>query len=159
MMPACGCMPICIARKATCRTQIIGIAAAARLRRRATSRRNGKAWRDHSWRRFRDGGRRLRLRNGGPSEASPVALRVGEATGAGQGWHWSFCLELDRWRATPEQRGLMMAPDHGGSCAGLLYGLVWREIGFGISAPLISVQEHAAIDDEINAGDEACPVG
>jgi cation transport protein ChaC len=62
--------------------------------------------------------------------------------GIAKGWHRSFCLELDRWRATPEQRGLMMALDHGGSCAGLLYelaeealnetvyGLVWREISF-----------------------------
>ena len=73
---------------------------------------------------------------------NPTFTSVGRRHGVARGWHRSFCLELDRWRATPEQRGLMMALDHGGSCAGLLYelpeaglddtvyGLVWREISF-----------------------------
>jgi cation transport protein ChaC len=73
----------------------------------------------------------------------PTFTSVRRKRGIARGWHRSFCLELDRWRATPEQRGLMMALDHGGSCAGLLYelaeeglaeavyGLVWREISFG----------------------------
>ena len=73
---------------------------------------------------------------------NPTFASVGRKRGIAKGWHRSFCLELDRWRATPEQRGLMMALDHGGSCAGLLYelpeeglyeavyGLVWREISF-----------------------------
>ncbi len=72
----------------------------------------------------------------------PTFTSAGRKRGIAKGWHRSFCLELDRWRATPEQRGLMMALDHGGSCAGLLYelpeealdetvyGLVWREISF-----------------------------
>ena len=72
----------------------------------------------------------------------PTFASVRRKRGIAKGWHRSFCLELDRWRATPEQRGLMMALDHGGSCAGLLYelpedgltetvyGLVWREISF-----------------------------
>jgi cation transport protein ChaC len=73
---------------------------------------------------------------------NPTFTSVRHKRGTARGWHRSFCLELDRWRATPEQRGLMMALDHGGSCAGLLYelpeqgldetvyGLVWREISF-----------------------------
>jgi cation transport protein ChaC len=72
----------------------------------------------------------------------PTFASVGRKHGVARGWHRSFCLELDRWRGTPEQRGLMMALDHGGSCAGLLYelaeqglaetvySLVWREISF-----------------------------
>ena len=72
----------------------------------------------------------------------PTFPSVGRKHGVARGWHRSFCLELDRWRGTPEQRGLMMALDHGGSCAGLLYelpeeglyeavySLVWREISF-----------------------------
>ncbi|AJD44224.1 cation transporter ChaC-like protein (plasmid) [Rhizobium gallicum bv. gallicum R602sp] len=40
-----------------------------------------------------------------------------------QGWHRSFCLRLNRWRGTPEQPGLMMALDRGGSCAGMAYRL------------------------------------
>jgi glutathione-specific gamma-glutamylcyclotransferase len=51
----------------------------------------------------------------------PTFTSIGRKRGIAQGWHRSFCLELDRWRATPEQRGLMMALDHGGSCTGLLY--------------------------------------
>lgn len=39
------------------------------------------------------------------------------------GWHRSFCLELWSWRGTPEQPGLMMALDRGGSCHGLAYRL------------------------------------
>jgi glutathione-specific gamma-glutamylcyclotransferase len=73
---------------------------------------------------------------------NPTFPSVRRKHGIAKGWHRSFCLELDRWRGTPEQRGLMMALDHGGSCAGLLYelpeegldetvyGLVWREISF-----------------------------
>ena len=73
---------------------------------------------------------------------NPTFPSVRHRRGTARGWHRSFCLELDRWRGTPEQRGLMMALDHGGSCAGLLYelpeqgldeavfGLVWREISF-----------------------------
>src|SRR5262245_49579751 len=73
---------------------------------------------------------------------SPTFTSVRYKRGIARGWHRSFCLELDRWRATPEQRGLMMALDHGGSCTGLLYELteqgldetvyelVWREISF-----------------------------
>ncbi|MGE0240690.1 MAG: gamma-glutamylcyclotransferase [Parvibaculaceae bacterium] len=73
---------------------------------------------------------------------NPTFTSVGSKRGTARGWHRSFCLELDRWRGTPEHRGLMMALDHGGSCAGLLhelseqgldetvYGLVWREISY-----------------------------
>ena len=39
------------------------------------------------------------------------------------GWHRSFCLELWSWRGTPEQPGLMMALDRGGSCHGIAYRL------------------------------------
>jgi cation transport protein ChaC len=39
------------------------------------------------------------------------------------GWHRSFCLRLIRFRGTPEQPGLMMALDRGGSCRGLVYGV------------------------------------
>jgi len=35
------------------------------------------------------------------------------------GWHRSFCLEMHRWRGSPEQPGLMMALRRGGSCTGI----------------------------------------
>jgi len=37
------------------------------------------------------------------------------------GWHRSFCIDMESWRATPEQRGLMLALDRGGSCTGVAY--------------------------------------
>src|SRR5689334_21810735 len=40
-----------------------------------------------------------------------------------RGWHRSFCLRQTRWRGTPEQPGLMMALDRGGSCTGVAYRL------------------------------------
>ncbi|MBB93742.1 MAG: gamma-glutamylcyclotransferase [Rhodobacteraceae bacterium] len=35
------------------------------------------------------------------------------------GWHRSFCLDMNGWRATPEQPGLMLALDNGGACNGV----------------------------------------
>lgn len=37
------------------------------------------------------------------------------------GWRRSFCLHLDSWRGTPEEPGLMLALDRGGSCKGVIY--------------------------------------
>ena len=37
------------------------------------------------------------------------------------GWRRSFCLDIDRWRASPEQPGLMLALEQGGSCNGVTY--------------------------------------
>jgi len=43
------------------------------------------------------------------------------------GWHRSFCLEMQGWRATPEQPGLMMALDRGGRCTGVALRLAEAE--------------------------------
>jgi cation transport protein ChaC len=37
------------------------------------------------------------------------------------GWRRRFCLKMTNWRATPEQPGLMLALDRGGSCVGVAY--------------------------------------
>lgn len=37
------------------------------------------------------------------------------------GWRRRFCLRMINWRATPEQPGLMLALDRGGSCVGVAY--------------------------------------
>jgi cation transport protein ChaC len=39
------------------------------------------------------------------------------------GWHRSFCIQLDSWRGTPAQPGLMMALERGGRCDGVIYRL------------------------------------
>lgn len=38
-----------------------------------------------------------------------------------RGWHRAFCMKISRFRGSPEQPGLMMALDHGGSCMGELF--------------------------------------
>lgn len=38
-----------------------------------------------------------------------------------RGWHRAFCMKLSRFRGSPEQPGLMLALDHGGSCKGEAY--------------------------------------
>ncbi len=37
------------------------------------------------------------------------------------GWRRSFCLDIQNWRATPEQPGLMLALARGGACSGVAY--------------------------------------
>jgi glutathione-specific gamma-glutamylcyclotransferase len=39
------------------------------------------------------------------------------------GWRRSFSLDIVRWRATPQQPGLMMALDYGGCCSGVAFRL------------------------------------
>jgi glutathione-specific gamma-glutamylcyclotransferase len=48
---------------------------------------------------------------------------VAQGRGTIHGWHRSFCLELTRWRGTPQLPGLMLALDHGGRCDGVVYQL------------------------------------
>lgn len=38
-----------------------------------------------------------------------------------RGWHRAFCMQLFRFRGSPEQPGLMLALDHGGSCLGEVF--------------------------------------
>lgn len=38
-----------------------------------------------------------------------------------RGWHRAFCMQLFRFRGSPEQPGLMLALDHGGSCTGEVF--------------------------------------
>lgn len=37
------------------------------------------------------------------------------------GWHRAFCMLLKRFRGSPENPGLMLALDHGGSCRGQVF--------------------------------------
>lgn len=39
------------------------------------------------------------------------------------GWHRAFSLKIERWRATSQQPGLMMALERGGQCDGMLFEL------------------------------------
>jgi cation transport protein ChaC len=48
---------------------------------------------------------------------------VAQRRGTIYGWHRSFCIELKRWRGSPQLPGLMMALDSGGRCDGVAYQL------------------------------------
>lgn len=41
-------------------------------------------------------------------------------TAVAHGWHRQFCLELRRWRGSPDHPGLMLALVRGGQCRGLV---------------------------------------
>jgi cation transport regulator ChaC len=42
---------------------------------------------------------------------------------AAPGWHRAFCMELTRWRGSPQQPGLMMGLELGGRCEGIAFRL------------------------------------
>ena len=53
----------------------------------------------------------------------PEGQGVEHRRGRVRGWHRAFCLELKRWRGSPQQPGLMMGLRRGGSCDGMIYRL------------------------------------
>ena len=52
------------------------------------------------------------------------------------GWRRSFCLHLESWRGTPEEPGLMLALERGGSCRGMAYRLPEEGRGAAMEALL-----------------------
>ena len=54
----------------------------------------------------------------------PEFEQTGQCRATANGWHRSFCLNIRRWRGTPEFPGLMMALDRGGCCHGVAYRLL-----------------------------------
>ena len=62
----------------------------------------------------------------------PEIPHVAEEVALACGWHRAFCLRIVRFRGSPDQPGLMMVLDRGGSCRGMLYTLPP-----GNSAPLL----------------------
>lgn len=52
---------------------------------------------------------------------NPAIHYADHRAGMLRGWHRRFCLWLHMGRGTPENPGLMLALDRGGSCAGMLF--------------------------------------
>ena len=48
-----------------------------------------------------------------------------------RGWHRAFCMQLFRFRGSPEQPGLMLALDHGGSCKGEVFRIAGQRRAAG----------------------------
>ena len=53
----------------------------------------------------------------------PDFEHVEHLAGKAFGWRRSFSLDIVRWRASPQQPGLMMALDYGGCCHGVAFRL------------------------------------
>jgi cation transport protein ChaC len=53
----------------------------------------------------------------------PAFVAIEHRRATAFGWHRSFCLELTRWRGSPQQPGLMMGLERGGRCDGIIYRL------------------------------------
>lgn len=54
---------------------------------------------------------------------NPGFTYVADRRVTAHGWHRCFSMKITRWRATPEQPGLMLALERGGSCDGIAYRL------------------------------------
>jgi cation transport protein ChaC len=52
-----------------------------------------------------------------------AATRLAQA----RGWRRDFCMEIRRWRGSPEQPGLMMGLREGGGCAGVVMQLAHND--------------------------------
>lgn len=53
----------------------------------------------------------------------PAAEGVEHRRARVHGWHRAFCLEIRRWRGSPQQLGLMMGLRRGGCCDGMVFRL------------------------------------
>ncbi|NSY45581.1 gamma-glutamylcyclotransferase [Agrobacterium tumefaciens] len=54
---------------------------------------------------------------------NPEFKPAGRRRATAHGWHRSFSLKIERWRATSAQPGLMMALERGGQCDGVILQL------------------------------------
>ena len=54
---------------------------------------------------------------------NPEFEPAGRERATAYGWHRSFSLKIERWRATSAQTGLMMALERGGRCDGVILQL------------------------------------
>ena len=77
----------------------------------------------------------------------PAFDYVAAQTCVAHGWRRSFCLNIQNWRATQEQPGLMLALAKGGACSGVAYRmpdddpkgrmlrLLRREVSYHVDVP------------------------
>lgn len=54
---------------------------------------------------------------------NPEFEPAGRQRATAYGWHRSFSLKIERWRATSDAPGLMMALERGGQCDGVVFEL------------------------------------
>lgn len=66
----------------------------------------------------------------------PAFAPAAERPAVLHGWRRSFCIHLESWRGTPEEPGLMLALERGGSCRGMAYALPEAERAAAMEALL-----------------------
>lgn len=59
---------------------------------------------------------------------NPIFPFVEQRIGTIYGWHRRFCLWVPQGRGTPENRGLVLGLDRGGSCRGIAYRIAAADI-------------------------------
>jgi len=59
---------------------------------------------------------------------NPIFKFVEQRIGTIYGWHRRFCLWVPRGRGTPENRGLVLGLDRGGSCRGIAYRIAAADV-------------------------------
>ncbi len=59
---------------------------------------------------------------------NPAFAYAERQVGVIRGWHRRFCLWLEMGRGTPENPGLMLALDRGGTCRGVAFRIPAREV-------------------------------
>lgn len=59
---------------------------------------------------------------------NPIFRFVEQRVGTIYGWHRRFCLRVPRGRGTPENPGLVLGLDYGGSCRGIVYRIAAADV-------------------------------
>jgi cation transport protein ChaC len=59
---------------------------------------------------------------------NPIFRFVEQRVGTIHGWHRRFCLWVPRGRGTPDNPGLVLGLDKGGSCRGIVYRIAGTDV-------------------------------
>ncbi len=59
---------------------------------------------------------------------NPIVRFAEQRVGTIYGWHRRFCLWVPRGRGTPENPGLVLGLDYGGSCRGIVYRIAANDV-------------------------------
>jgi cation transport protein ChaC len=59
---------------------------------------------------------------------NPIFRFIEQRVGTIYGWHRRFCLWVPRGRGTPENPGLVLGLDYGGSCRGIVYRIAAADV-------------------------------
>jgi cation transport protein ChaC len=67
---------------------------------------------------------------------NPIFKFVEQRVGTIYGWHRRFCLWVPQGRGTPDNPGLVLGLDRGGSCCGIAYRIAAADVSKGTATAL-----------------------